>query len=111
MRDFAAITDALIAQKEQLLQRVNSIEDEVRRRSGGLDDDFAEQAVQRQNDEVLDALDDSGIDELKRVNTALQRIADGTFGVCVECEIEIPMERLAAVPHAEKCIDCAELDD
>lgn len=39
---------------------------------------------------------------------ALQRIEDGTFGVCKICKQLIPKARLEAVPTATKCVDCKE---
>jgi DnaK suppressor protein len=111
MRDFSRIESRLYAQRDALVKRVNSIEKTIRHNDEVLDDDFAEQAVQRQNDEVLDALDDSGIAELRLINLALQRLNEGSFGVCIACGTEIPYERLEAIPYAERCIDCAELDD
>jgi RNA polymerase-binding protein DksA len=111
MKDLTRITTLLQSQRDTLLQRINAIEKAVRHHGEALDPDFAEQAVQRQNDEVLTALDDSSIVELRRVNEALQRMEEGEYGVCVDCGLEIPMERLEAIPYAERCIDCAELED
>ena len=39
--------------------------------------------------------------------TALDRIAQGTFGRCEECRAEIPRARLQAVPYARHCVACA----
>jgi DnaK suppressor protein len=48
---------------------------------------------------------------LRDVRGALRRIQDGTFGACVQCESEIPLKRLAAVPWASRCIQCQEAAD
>jgi len=45
------------------------------------------------------------------VKAALQRIRDGSFGVCVQCEEAITPNRLAAVPWASRCIGCQEAAD
>ena len=37
---------------------------------------------------------------------ALKRIEDGSYGYCVNCQQEIPIERLRANPSAETCIKC-----
>ncbi len=50
---------------------------------------------------------------LRQVKVALQRIRDGSFGTCIECERAINPKRLAAVPWASRCIECqsaAEVD-
>jgi DnaK suppressor protein len=48
---------------------------------------------------------------LRNVRSALRRIEEGTFGVCVHCEEEISPKRLAAVPWTAYCIQCQELAD
>lgn len=48
---------------------------------------------------------------LNQVRLALQRIEDGTYGVCLNCEEDISPKRLVAVPHAPFCIACQELAD
>ena len=42
--------------------------------------------------------------KLRRVNTALSRIAQGTYGICVVGGEEISVARLKAVPEAEHCV-------
>jgi len=39
---------------------------------------------------------------------ALERIDDGTFGICTICEELIPEERMLEVPNATKCVQCKE---
>jgi RNA polymerase-binding transcription factor DksA len=46
--------------------------------------------------------------ELREVEAALSRMADGTYGVCVECDVPIPFARLDAYPAAVRCIECQE---
>ena len=48
---------------------------------------------------------------LREVRAALNRIADGSYGVCLQCEEEISQKRLNAVPWATLCIDCQEQSD
>ena len=48
---------------------------------------------------------------LSEVRTALQRIQLGTFGICAECEEEVSMKRLAALPWATLCLGCREIAD
>ncbi len=43
---------------------------------------------------------------INKVKQALQRIEDGTFGLCESCEEEIGLERLRARPVTTLCIDC-----
>jgi DnaK suppressor protein len=48
---------------------------------------------------------------LKEVQSALARIDDESFGVCLRCEEEIPEKRLNAVPWAAYCVSCQEIID
>ncbi len=48
---------------------------------------------------------------LQEARAALQRIQDGTYGACVECEEAISPVRLAALPWAAFCIQCQEALD
>ncbi|MEN6536250.1 MAG: TraR/DksA family transcriptional regulator [Bryobacteraceae bacterium] len=48
---------------------------------------------------------------VREVRAALQRIHDGSFGTCIECEWAISPKRLAAVPWASRCIQCQDNAD
>jgi DnaK suppressor protein len=48
---------------------------------------------------------------LHEVKAALRRIRAGSFGNCLDCELEINPKRLAAVPWALRCIKCQEAAD
>jgi RNA polymerase-binding transcription factor len=48
---------------------------------------------------------------LKQVQSALKRLDDGSFGVCLRCEEDIPEKRLRAVPWAAYCVPCQEIID
>src|SRR5919206_3286260 len=48
---------------------------------------------------------------LRNVRSALRRIDEGTFGVCLHCEQDISAKRLAAVPWTAFCIQCQEIAD
>lgn len=94
--------------KSDLLQRLDRYEAHQHREAGALEPDFAEQAVQRQNDEVVDGLESEVRAQLNQVNHALARIADGTGNDCEKCGATIQPERVDAVPQATLCIDCAD---
>jgi RNA polymerase-binding transcription factor DksA len=49
--------------------------------------------------------------ELANVEEALVRIADGTYGACVDCANPIPYPRLAAYPAARRCVACQEIEE
>ena len=49
---------------------------------------------------------DRDLEELRAIEAAMLRIADGTYGTCAVCERAIDVRRLEAAPHAERCVDC-----
>ncbi len=108
MEQYEAIRQTLIRRRDELWARLDKIKSDVTRSAGPLSPDFAEQAVQRENDEVLDALGVAAGEELVRIREALGRIESEDYGVCTECGELIPVERLAVLPYSEFCIACAE---
>ncbi len=48
-----------------------------------------------------------GSGRLKEINAALERIENGSFGICEECGVRITKKRLEAIPYTDVCIDCA----
>ena len=48
------------------------------------------------------------LSELTAVEAALARLAEGGYGECVDCGVEIPLARLAAYPAARRCVACQE---
>lgn len=60
-----------------------------------------------QQQEMAKASEQHRLRELQRIDAALQRIAEGTYGYCIECDDEIAPKRLEADPAAALCIDCA----
>jgi DnaK suppressor protein len=44
---------------------------------------------------------------LAKIEAALDRIEEGSYGACEECGAKIPKQRLMAVPYATMCVKCA----
>ena len=49
---------------------------------------------------------DRDLDELRAIDAALLRVADGSYGVCEACDRPIDIRRLNLTPQALRCIDC-----
>lgn len=54
------------------------------------------------------ALENTLEKELKKINNALERIADDAYGICENCGEEIDIERFKVYPAAENCIKCKQ---
>lgn len=70
--------------------------------------DFAEQATERENDEVLQSLAATSEQEIALINIALKRLDSGNYGSCSQCGNDIEEKRLNAIPEAEFCMNCAD---
>ena len=70
--------------------------------------DFAEQAVEMENNEVVEALDQENKVTLQEIKLALDRIESGDYGNCTDCGAEIASDRLFTIPHTRLCISCAK---
>ena len=69
--------------------------------------DWSELAVEREEDEVLEGIGQSGIAEIEQIRAALARIEEGTYGECVRCGEDISDERLSVLPATPFCRNCA----
>ncbi len=56
---------------------------------------------------LLTALGTQDANRLQQIDSALDRINQGTYGRCVKCGKEIPQERLEVLPYALMCVTCA----
>jgi len=77
-----------------------------------------ERVADAADESVLATQRDLAVDTLNReatvlrlVTEALERIATGEYGVCMECEEAISAKRLAALPWAALCLKCQEVAD
>ena len=60
------------------------------------------------NQQISCSIRDRELIKLRRIDMALERISEGTYGHCEECEEEIGNKRLENQPWAELCIQHAE---
>jgi RNA polymerase-binding transcription factor DksA len=107
-RESLELIAQLNARRDELTDRLSRLNQEARRSAEPLVADFAEQAVQRENDDVVDRLRETTTAELREVRNALRRVADGTFGRCLHCGSPIEAARLRALPFSSLCMSCVE---
>ena len=70
--------------------------------------DFADRSAAANEEEISIQLKQTDAKLLRAIDDALQRVAAGGYGVCVDCEEEISSARLKAVPWTKVCISCKE---
>jgi RNA polymerase-binding transcription factor DksA len=71
------------------------------------DSNFADSSQVAAERGETEALAQSLLDALADVEQALQKLADGTYGVCESCGNQIAPARLEAMPAARLCMSCA----
>lgn len=69
--------------------------------------DWEDMATEREQDEVLNAMGDEGLAEIRMIDAALERIETGEYGFCSQCGEPIPPERLDILPATPFCAKCA----
>ena len=69
--------------------------------------DSAEQAQERENDEVVEAIGNETRQAIRDLQAAISRIEEERYGVCEDCREAISDDRLAAIPEATRCVACS----
>lgn len=97
--------EALDKMSDEYRTRVEAIRRDLARSHSA---DSSEQAVERENDEVLEALLAEAEVTLRKVEKARERLREGSYGHCSRCGAVIGAQRLAVMPMAECCVQCAD---
>lgn len=99
-----ALESRLRSRLDELNQRLDAIKADASQQHSA---DFAENASERENDEVIDALGNETRAEILQLRRTLEAIAAGTYGLCSSCGDNISPQRLEAMPAATLCLRCA----
>lgn len=102
--NWKAVRAELEARHIELTDRLGRVEEELH---SAHSQDFADQATEREQDEVLEGEEVVFEQELAQIEAAIARIDTGTYGECAKCGGDIRPERLAVQPEAPLCISCA----
>ena len=102
-----AARTTLLARAAELRDRLHRVRSDLKREREPLPRDSADAAIARENDEVLEALELGAARELALIDSAMDRIEGGFYGLCARCGDDIDAQRLQAVPHAPFCRECA----
>lgn len=57
--------------------------------------------------EIADASTTHARDAIEDVDDAIASMATGSYGLCESCRVQIPLERLEAIPRARCCVTCS----
>jgi RNA polymerase-binding protein DksA len=93
--------------RKEILERVDLLVKDKTRTNGPLSKNLDRVAQEVENDIVVDKIEGIQLTKFKLVQQALERIAEGSYGVCINCGKSIKVSRLNAIPFSSVCIDCA----
>ena len=101
----------LIAERERLMNNTKeSIKNDLNISTDDLPDE-ADLATSVINQSLTFELRNRERTMIAKINTALQRIQEGTFGMCGTCDEPIEKRRLEARPFSTLCVSCQEQDE
>jgi DnaK suppressor protein len=111
LTDIENLKNELLMMERKLkynIRRANSEIDLMRDQNPTDEGDFAVLT----NDSTLDfTLIEKQALELEEIEVALDKISNGSYGICEMCEDPIGIERLRVKPHARFCIICREINE
>lgn len=97
--------DLLAAQRQRLVSVVASTQAQMAEKSGDLAD-ISDRASEGFEDELAVGLMAVEAAQLEDINEAIERIDNGSYGLCVDCKRAIPKKRLEVLPFAKRCLNC-----
>ena len=112
--EVAQFKKLLLSLRERLVGKVDFMQGEALKKSrqdasGDLSNvpiHMADVGTDNYERDIMIELIQNGEEGVRNIDTALEKIEEGTFGVCELCAKKINKERLKAVPYAKLCIDC-----
>jgi RNA polymerase-binding protein DksA len=106
--DTETIKQSLLARRDELRSREARANAGLRQQPDLSSADYGDVSTQSEHTGLLTALSRTADAELKRIDDALERLREGRYGTCAVCGEPIEPQRLEAIPHADRCIACAE---
>lgn len=112
--ELAQFKKLLLSLRERLVGKVDFMQGEALKQSrqdasGDLSNvpiHMADVGTDNYERDIMIELIQNGEESVRNIDTALEKIEEGAYGVCELCAKRINKERLKAVPYAKLCIDC-----
>ena len=101
----AAVRDLLRERQRHLSREIAAVREAAETRGHEVLDQKDEAAL-RERTEVGDAEVARDVAELREIETALRRLQEGRYGLCIDCDETIDPRRLEAEPFAVRCAAC-----
>jgi len=105
-KTIAKFRKILLKEREQIVGEVKQIVESSKEMGQDGIQDIGDEAANIYNKQVLLSLNENERMRLKEVDESLDRIENGTYGVCEECGGPISLKRLEVRPVAKYCVPC-----
>jgi len=103
---------ALYELKKEIIDTLLANNEDFRAIVEGLDPkDFADIASDDMDRKMLETIGTKDMKRMRLIDSAITRIEQGKYGLCMKCGKKIPRARLEAIPYALLCIECQEADE
>lgn len=99
--------DSLNTLKDEIVDKLVASNQDFKQIVEGMDPkDLADIASDDIDRKMIEAIGSKELNRLKLIESALTRIKQGKYGLCMKCGKRIPLDRLEAIPYALLCIAC-----
>lgn len=99
--------EILLKLKDEALEEIGkAVKSGADKPSDETSGDIYDQASNERDRELLLLLSDREREKIRNIEEALARLDEGEYGICEDCEEEIPLGRLKAMPFARLCVKC-----
>jgi DnaK suppressor protein len=105
-KTIARFKKILLKEREQIVGEVKQIVESSKEMGQDGIQDIGDEAANIYNKQVLLSLNENERLRLKEVDESLDRIENGTYGICEECGGPISLKRLEVRPVAKYCVPC-----
>ena len=105
-KTIARFKKILLKEREQIVGEVKQIVESSKEMGQDGTQDIGDEAANIYNKQVLLSLNENERMRLQEVDESLDRIENGTYGVCEECGELIGLKRLEVRPVAKYCVPC-----
>ena len=112
-RDFVArIEKSLMELKREIVAKLLVSSEDFKEIIEAMDPkDLADVASDDIDRKMIEAIGSQELKRLRLIDSALTRIKQGKYGLCMKCGKKIPRERLEAIPYALMCIECKTVEE
>jgi RNA polymerase-binding protein DksA len=104
--------NSLTELKSEIISNLMAGSEDFKQIMEGMDPkDLADTASDDIDRKMIEAIGSQELKRLKLIDSALTRIQQGKYGLCLKCGKRIPRDRLEAIPYALMCVECKTAEE